>query len=116
MRNLILCAGHCNVPGKDRGANGNGFIEGELAADFVELLKAELSQIGVTAHIDKHSNVLKETLAAIKGIVGKRDVAIEIHWNAGPPTATGVEVIVPGRQGISEVTPFEKDLATRTAA
>ena len=28
---ILISAGHTNVPGKDRGAAGNGFIEGDEA-------------------------------------------------------------------------------------
>ena len=29
MRKIFIGAGHSNVKGKDRGAEGNGYIEGE---------------------------------------------------------------------------------------
>lgn len=122
-RRLFLSAGHSNLVGqKDCGAsggkdsNGKPYIEGVLAVEFVELLKTELINIGVTPIVDKYSNILVETMAAFKPLVGAKDLAIEIHWNAGVATATGVEVIIPGRAGLKESTAFELSTATQLSS
>jgi len=121
-RRLFLSAGHSNLVGqKDVGASGvkgpdgKPFIEGVLAVEFVELLKAELLNIGITPIVDKYSNILVETMASFKPLVGKKDLAIEIHWNAGPPAATGVEVILPGRAGLNESSEYERIVSARVA-
>lgn len=117
-RRLLLSAGHSNLVGhKDCGAsggkdaNGKPYIEGVLAVEFVELLKAELLKIGITPIVDKYSNILVETMAAFKPLVGSKDLAIEIHWNAGAPAATGVEVVIPGRGSVLESTSYERETA-----
>jgi hypothetical protein len=34
MKKLILSAGHSNMTGRDRGASGCGFIEGDLTVEL----------------------------------------------------------------------------------
>lgn len=111
-RKVYLSAGHSNVKGKDQGAEGNGYIEGVLAVEFVELLKAALISKGATPVVDKYSNVLADTMSAFKNLVGTKDLAIDIHWNAATPQATGTEIIIPGRAGVNEASSYEKSLGT----
>lgn len=121
-RRVFLSAGHTNVAGKDQGAagikdkNGKPYSEGVLAVEFTELLAAELKSLGIAPITDKYSNALAETMASFKRIVGAKDLAIEIHWNAGVPAATGAEVIIPGRAGIKEATLFELNVASQMSA
>ena len=52
MRSVFLSAGHSNRPGRDRGAAGNGYIEGELAVEFRNILKNELEILGKEHGVD----------------------------------------------------------------
>jgi len=94
---LFLSAGHAiKASGKDPGATGNGYWEGDLAFAFVSLLNTELLNLGVKATVDNKSNILVNTLSVIKSLATTEDwLLIEFHFNAGGPTATGVEVVIP---------------------
>jgi N-acetylmuramoyl-L-alanine amidase len=106
MRKIFISAGHSNKPGKDQGAAGNGFIEGQLAVELRNLLVSELKSLGITPVGDADSNVLKDSITFFKNLTAKDSIVLDIHWNAGPPSATGVEVLIP-----SENSPVEKNLA-----
>lgn len=95
MRNIYLGAGHSNVVGKDRGAMGNGYVEGELAIEFRDLIKHELEQMGIKAITDDNKNVLSESIRYFKNLTKKDDIVIDIHWNAATPQATGTETLIP---------------------
>jgi N-acetylmuramoyl-L-alanine amidase len=107
MRTVYISAGHSTQTGKDRGASGNGLIEGEVAAEFRALLVAELKKLGVPVIIDGNHTVLNDTLGWIKKFISPRCIAIDIHCNAAGETATGTEVIVPDNSSA-----FERLLAT----
>jgi len=106
MRKIFISAGHSNKSGKDQGAAGNGFIEGQLSVEFRNLLVSELKSMGVTPIADVDSNVLTESLTFFKNLTAKDSIVLDIHWNAGPPSATGVEVLIP-----SENSSVERNLA-----
>jgi len=106
MRKIFISAGHSNKPGKDQGAVGNGFIEGHLSVELRNLLVSELKTLGVTPIVDVDSNILTESLTFFKSLTAKNSIVLDIHWNAGPPSATGVEVLIP-----SDNTNVEKNLA-----
>jgi N-acetylmuramoyl-L-alanine amidase len=106
MRKIFISAGHSNKPGKDQGAAGNGFIEGQLSVELRNLLISELKSLGITPVGDVDSNVLKESLTFFKNLTSKDSIVLDIHWNAGPPSATGVEVLIP-----SENSTIERNLA-----
>lgn len=95
MKKVLISAGHSNVPGRDRGAAGNGYIEGELAVDFRNLLIPELLKLGIDVHKDIDNSILSETISDFKLNVSSDTISIDIHWNAGPATATGTEVLIP---------------------
>jgi N-acetylmuramoyl-L-alanine amidase len=95
MRKIILSAGHSNVLNLDRGAVGNGFVEGDLTVELRSLIANELKVLGITPLMDDNRNALRETLAWLRGKFGSRDVLLDIHWNGGPAAAKGAEVIIP---------------------
>lgn len=116
MKTIYLSAGHTNVKGSDNGASGNGFVEGVLAVEFVKLLEVELKKLNVKVITDSFSNALAQTMISFKNLFVKKqitakDIAIEIHWNAASPEATGTEVIIPGRSSSKEATTIEKKVA-----
>lgn len=108
MRKIFISAGHSNKSGKDRGAAGNGFIEGELAVELRNLIVKELKKLGVNAIVDKDDSILSESLTFFKNLTTNTCIVLDIHWNAGPTTATGTETLIP-----SENTEFERRLAAR---
>lgn len=110
MRKIFIGAGHSNKVGKDRGAAGNGYIEGELAVEFRDLIVSELKEIGITPIIDENQNILSETITKFKNITSPNSIVLDIHWNAATPKATGTEVLIP-----KEFTTFEKTLAEKIA-
>jgi N-acetylmuramoyl-L-alanine amidase len=110
MRKIFLSAGHSNKAGKDRGASGNGFIEGELTVELRKLIADELIASGVKPIIDDNDSVLSQTVSFFKNITTDSCIVVDLHWNAGPPTATGTEVLIP-----SANTKFERELASNIA-
>lgn len=95
MRTVFISAGHSTKVGADRGAFGNGYHEGDIAAEFRQLLFDELKSIGVHAFVDGNHTILSDTIAWLKRFVDNKAIAIDIHCNAATPQATGTEVIVP---------------------
>jgi N-acetylmuramoyl-L-alanine amidase len=90
----ILCsAGHTNIKGQDRGAVGNGFVEGDLAVELRDAVAAHLRELGETVledGFDGQNDPLKKALELAK----QAKVAVEFHWNASEnPKAMGVEVL-----------------------
>lgn len=107
MRKIFISAGHGNVPGKDMGAAGNNYVEGKEAAILRELIARKLSNIhGITAVLDDDKNVLSDTLRYFKALTTPDSIVVDIHFNAGPTTATGTEVLIP-----SPASAFETQLA-----
>jgi N-acetylmuramoyl-L-alanine amidase len=111
MRKIFISAGHSNQIGKDRGAQGNGFIEGELTVELRDLIVHELKKQGVNPIVDQNHSVLAESLNFFKNLTTNSCIVLDIHWNAGPSTATGTETLVPVKP--SE---FETKLAKNLSA
>jgi N-acetylmuramoyl-L-alanine amidase len=107
MRKIFLSAGHSNVPGKDRGASGNGYIEGELAVDFRNLLICELNELNIKVIVDDNDSILSHSLNYFKNLTTDKDIVVDIHWNAATPKATGTETLIP-----SNPTQFEINLSS----
>jgi len=108
-RKIFVSAGHSNVPGKDRGAEGiGGILEGDLTVELRTLVVNELRLLGQTVSVDPDYYVTKDTVAIVNALLNSRDIAIDIHFNAGPELARGTEVLIP-----FAFTPFEKELATK---
>ena len=91
-KKILVSAGHSTVPPKDSGASGNGFVEAQEALKLRDAVakillekKAEVTIDGV----DGESQPLRKAIELAK----KAEVAVEIHFNAGGSTATGIEVL-----------------------
>lgn len=106
MRKIFISAGHSTRQGRDRGATGNGFIEGVEAADFRRLLVQELKVLGNVPIVDVDDSILSETLAFLRNKTTNKCIVLDIHFNSASSTATGTETLIP-----SENTPFERQLA-----
>lgn len=112
MRTVFISAGHSNTPGRDRGASGNGYFEGDLTVEFRDMLMAELLRLGVPALRDGNDSVTADTVSFIrKKLLKPNSLLVDIHFNAGPSAATGTEVIVP-----EAFSTFERDLADALSA
>lgn len=109
-RKVFIASGHSNTPGKDNGSTGNGYVEGFLTVEFRDLLVAQLKAIGVVPTTDPASNVLAETIQYFKALTNPNALLVDIHFNAGPSTATGVEVEVP-----DDSNPYERKVAGEIA-
>ena len=108
MRKIFLSAGHSVNPKRDRGAAGNGYIEGEQALEFRNILYDELKKLGVTATVDKPDSILADSITFFKNITSSDSIVLDIHFNAATPKATGTETLVP-----SNPSAFEKLLASK---
>lgn len=96
MRKIFLSAGHSNKAGRDRGAAGNGFIEGNetvrMRTRISEILK---ERFGVTVIMDGNDTILAESMNFFKKLTSPDSIVMDIHFNAGTSNSTGVETIVP---------------------
>lgn len=110
-RKIFISAGHSNKPGRDRGASGNGYIEGELAVEFRDLLNKELQFYGIKPISDGNDSILKDSIIFFQNKTSPTSIVIDIHWNAATPQATGVETLIP-----SVHSTFEKELAEKISA
>lgn len=91
MSVYLISAGH---GGDDPGACALGRKEADICLAMRELVATRLLEMRHTALQDGGKGVnlpLRDALKLIKGT----DLAVELHCNAGPATATGVEVIAP---------------------
>jgi N-acetylmuramoyl-L-alanine amidase len=106
MRQIFISSGHSTRQGRDRGASGNGFIEGVEAAEFRKLLVIELQKLGQLPIVDVDNSILSETLAFFRNKTKNDSIVLDIHFNSGPVTATGTETLIPINN-----TEFELNLA-----
>lgn len=91
-KTILVSAGHSTVTPRDPGAVGNGYTEAYLTLELRDMVADRLRELGckVTEDgADGESLPLKKAVALAR----QADVAIEFHWNAGPPAATGIEVL-----------------------
>jgi N-acetylmuramoyl-L-alanine amidase len=93
-KTVLISAGHTNVTGQDRGAAGNGFIEGVEATKLRDATAARLREARADFKViedgfDGVNDPLKKAVALARTV----NVAIEYHFNAATPKATGIEVL-----------------------
>ena len=91
MSKYLISAGH---GGTDPGACAFGRKEADIALTMRELVAKRLLEMRHTVFQDGGQGVNLPLRDALKMIAGT-DLAVELHCNAGPATATGVEVIAP---------------------
>lgn len=94
MKMILISAGHTNIKGLDQGAAGNGFIEGVEAVKLRDATAAYLRELNKDIKViedgfDNDNQPLTKAIALAK----TANFAIEFHFNAGPPAATGIEVL-----------------------
>ncbi|AYQ31457.1 N-acetylmuramoyl-L-alanine amidase [Runella sp. SP2] len=92
---IYLLAGHTVIAGRGTGAFGiDGFDEAVEAVRLRDDVTAALRARGVKVVNEVNTSPLAQVVAWLKSIVKKEDKVIEIHFNMGPPTATGTEVYI----------------------
>lgn len=96
MANIYLTAGHEVVNGKGTGAHSPYGDEAVLAQKVVADLTRTLAvDFLLTVKNDCNNWKLAQVIQWLKGLVSEKDFIIDIHFNIGPESACGVEVIVP---------------------
>jgi N-acetylmuramoyl-L-alanine amidase len=95
-KTILISAGHTNNPRSDRGAVGNGFIEGDLAVELRDAVARRLRDRGLSV-LEDGADGINDPLTKAIALARKVEIAIEFHWNAGPATATGIEVLAKPR-------------------
>jgi N-acetylmuramoyl-L-alanine amidase len=88
----LVSAGHTNKPGQDRGAAGNGLVEGVEAVLIRDEVATRLRSAGHSVREDGSDGV-NDPLTKALTLVAGTDLAVEFHFNAATPKATGVEVL-----------------------
>lgn len=91
-KKILISAGHTNNPRDDRGAAGNGYIEGRETLRLRNQTAAVLRAKGVEVVEDGADGVSEPLRKALRLVPGT-DAAVEFHFNAGPKSATGIEVL-----------------------
>lgn len=95
MKTVLISAGHSDA---DPGAVGNGYQEATLAVKLRDRIAASLKRKNVPVLKDGDDGV-NEPLNRAIGLCNRvGDLSVEIHFNAGPPTATGIEALCKPRQ------------------
>lgn len=102
MRKIFISAGHSNKTGRDRGAAGNGYVEGVLAVNFRNKVVANLKKLGANVTIDGDDSILQDSLNFFRKQVNDDAIVLDIHFNAAGPTATGTETLIPAIFSLNE--------------
>jgi N-acetylmuramoyl-L-alanine amidase len=84
---FTICAGH---GGSDPGAVFGKFAERDLMTELRNIVSLKLRQAGHTV-LNDGKNWDNLPLAAALPLIPQADLAVELHVNAGPTTAKGVE-------------------------
>lgn len=107
-RKIFVSAGHSTNPKKDRGASGNGYVEGLLTAELRQIVVEELKKLGAQYVVDVDDSILSETIAKFKNLTSSNSIVFDIHFNSAGPDAKGVETFVPNNPSKFEVEISEK--------
>lgn len=103
MRQLFLLAGHEVVNGKGTGAHS---ALGDEAVEALNLRNALADRLiakhGIRPIKEIPTDSLKLVIAWMRSIIKQDDVMIDLHFNAGSVTATGVEVLIPADYTLKE--------------
>ncbi|MEI7585570.1 N-acetylmuramoyl-L-alanine amidase [Runella sp.] len=92
---IYLLAGHTIIDGKGTGAFGvNGFDEAIEAAKLRDDITKVLRSKNVAVTNDVDTTPLGKLTMWLKSLVKKTDKVMEIHFNAGPASATGTETLI----------------------
>lgn len=106
-KKVYLCAGHHNA---DPGAiNTQAKIsEASLAKALRDKIATHLTNLQVPHWLDDDRDQLATVVDKLRGQTTEESIIVDLHFNAGPSTATGVEVIIPNRHTMKE-----REMATK---
>ena len=95
MKSAYILAGHAVVNGKGTGAFGiNGFDEAKQALRLRDAVTSKLIEMGIKVYNENPSLELSKVVSWLKSVVKPSDMVVEFHFNAGPPSASGIETFV----------------------
>lgn len=94
--NIGISAGHSNNPKRDRGAAGNGQIEGVIAARFRNKILNNINKKGYSVMADPDDTTLSDSIKYFTGKTNEKTILLDIHLNAATPKAKGTETLIPG--------------------
>ncbi|MCK6611544.1 MAG: N-acetylmuramoyl-L-alanine amidase [Bacteroidia bacterium] len=93
---IYLIAGHNpKGPNPDPGAVANGYKEADLTVELRDMIARQLNLLNYPIWIDDDTKRLPEVLKEIDS--SETCIVCDLHFNSGPPKASGVEVFVPTR-------------------
>ena len=102
MKKILVSAGHSTVPPQDPGAVGNGYKEAVEALKLRDTTAIYLRAKGVTV-LEDGSDGVSEPLTKAIALARQADIAVEFHFNAGPATATGIEILAkPNKKALAQ--------------
>ena len=93
--NIAISAGHSTNPKRDRGAASGKLIEGELASKSRSIIISYINKKGYSVLSDGDDTILADSMKYFKGKTNENTIVLDIHFNAGPATAKGIEVLIP---------------------
>jgi N-acetylmuramoyl-L-alanine amidase len=89
MKTVLISAGHND---QDPGAVSGQYKEATLAVKMRDRVAKSLRERGITTLEDGEDGVNDNLNKAI-GLCKQAGIAVEIHFNAGPAAATGIEAL-----------------------
>ncbi|MDT3367894.1 MAG: N-acetylmuramoyl-L-alanine amidase [Bacteroidota bacterium] len=115
MRKIYLIAGH-NLTKSGFGTGANGFLnEAVEAIHLRDEISREIERLGVTPIRDCNTDSLNSVISWLRSKVCKKDILIDIHFNASASaSANGTEVVLPNYYNAEERIIAEKLLSTIT--
>ena len=98
MRKIYLIAGH-NLTSSGTGTGAISIIDEAKEAIYLrDFIFAELNRQGVTAERDCNTSSLNTVISWLLSKVCKKDILIDIHFNASAsPSSNGTEIILPNQ-------------------
>lgn len=105
-KTILISAGHTNNPRADRGASGNGLIEGVETLKIRDAVAANLRTRNFTV-LEDGSDGINDPLKKALALARQSDIAVELHFNASSnKSATGIECLAKRKHRA-----FSQDLA-----
>lgn len=111
MSRIYLIAGHTIKDGVGTGAKSSYGDEAVEAAKLRDEIHRNLLKNGyLNVVTDPNTTKLGDLCRKLKSLVTKRDLVVDIHFNAATPKATGTEVFIDDTPTSSEIV-FASNLA-----
>ena len=95
---IFVTAGHSSA---DPGAISNGYRESDLTRHLRTKTIHFIDKTKYQVHIDQDNWTLAQTIKELE--TGPASACVDIHFNAGQPKATGVEVFIPDNPSELEI-------------